>query len=153
AFDSSSHGFHGSYSNVVAAPGVAPWFGSSANFGGSAAQASIAVPAIISPLTFTNFYNELTVEAWVKLNAWNNNSSDPNDYGLSGLYCGNEWPASSFQFVAVNEGYLALGVRDSYGGGLFNDYAVWNPTLFKTNEWMHLATVYDSLAKTFRLYV
>jgi hypothetical protein len=153
AFDSSGNGFHGSSSNVGAAPGPAPWLGSSANFGGAVEQAHIAVPALINPETSNSFFSEITVEGWVKLNAWNNNSSDPNDYGLSGLFCGNEWPEGSFQFVAVNEGYLAPGVRDSYGGDIFNDYAVWNPTLFKTNEWMLLATVYDSVAQTFRLYV
>jgi hypothetical protein len=152
AFDSSGNGFHGSYSNVIAAPGVAPWLGSSASFGGAAAQANIAVPAILNPLTSSSYFNELTVEAWVKLNAWNGESGDP-DFGLTGLFCGNQWPEGSFQFVAASESYLALGVRDSSGGGLFNDYWVVNPDLIVTNVWMHLATVYDSVAKTFRLYV
>jgi hypothetical protein len=148
-FDSSGHGLHGMRSNVVLQSGAWPEVGHSAGFEGTVTRGHIAVPALIHPLSGSSSFQALTVEAWVRVNRWN---EDFNDFGLSGIFTGNGWPAGSFQFDAWNSGQFTFGVRDSSGGGFNNDYVVGNPAVFTTNVWLHLATVYDTAAKTFQFY-
>jgi len=150
-FDSSGPGYHGVSANVTPTPGPVPWLGSSAGFNGWTAQSSIAVPALLNPATSDSFFNQLTVEAWVKLNAWND-SGNPNDYGLRGIFCGDQWPEGSFQMTAANANYFTFGVRDSSGGGGVNDYFAYDPAVITTGVWLHLAAVYDTASSTFTLY-
>src|SRR5262245_30855057 len=151
AFDSSGNGFHGVYANVVPEPGPLSVLGSSARFHVWTTKGNIAVPALINPASGNSSFTELTVEAWVKVNGWND-SAEPNDFGLSGIFCGDMWPSGSFQLVARNPSSFAFGVRDSSSVGSSDDYRVSDYSVFITNMWLHIATVYDAGAKTFGFY-
>jgi hypothetical protein len=149
AFDSSGHGFHGVRTAVEPQPGFWPEVGLAAGFGGATTRSRIEVPALIHPVSNNNRFDALTVEAWVRVNQWN---EDPNDYGSSGIFTGNAWPSGSFQLTAASANQIQFGVRDSQSGALANDYAVIDPAVFTTNAWLHLVAVYDSPARSFRFY-
>src|SRR5262249_644576 len=150
ALDSSRHGSPGTRTTVPPQPGVGPEGGVAAGLDGTGSRGHITVPTLVHPVTGSSSFYALTVEAWVRLNQWN---EDSDEFGLSGIFTGNGWPSGSFQLVAANANRFFFGVHDSSGGGFNNDYPVTDPAVFTTNVWLHLAAVFNTAnPPSFRFY-
>ena len=146
AFDSSGHGFHGTYSqNVGRQAGPGPGLGSSASFHETN---SIAVPALNAVAL------QVTAEAWVQLNNWNNQIDVFNNFGVSGIYCGDSWELGSFQMAALNADQLQVSLWGAAGAGngFSQRFFVPAPT-FTTGPWYHIAAVYDGFGRTLTFYL
>src|SRR5262249_49615747 len=100
-----------------------------------------------------NYFDQVSAEVWVKLNSWNTVPDPFYDVPLSGIFCGDMWPSGSFQMVAANPNQLVFSVNTSVGGGQLSSFRIADPSLFTTDLWLQIVSVYDAVGGTFSFYI
>jgi hypothetical protein len=114
---------------------------------------NVGVPALLNPATSDSYFGQLTAEVWVKLNAWNDLPDPFYNVPLSGIFCGDMFPPGSFQMVAANPNQLEFSVDTAISGGQLSSFPISDPSLFTTEVWLHVVSVYDTIAGTFAFYI
>ena len=139
-YDATSNHRDGTAAHIAWTQSCIGVLGNAAVFDGT--SASIAVPGLPDGQGHAT-YNQLTIEAWVKVNTF------ASQEGFGCLYNHDGWSAGSVH-MHVNP---ASTWEFSVNGNEPADLYLGDPATFKTGAWYHLAAVYDADTKSLAQYI